>query len=66
MDCYYVLVKGHIDKRRFRDVGSVDVELLPSGETRIICRQFDQAALHALLAQLRDLGLYINEVTRKK
>lgn len=57
MTDYEIVVQGHIDKRRFRDMAEIKFENLPTGETKITCLQSDQAALHAVLEKIYDLGL---------
>ena len=62
MTNYEIVVQGHIDKRRFRDMAKIELEYLPNGETKITCLQFDQAALHAVLTKIYDLGLNLQSL----
>lgn len=64
MTDYEIIIQGHIDKRRFRDMVEIEFENLPTGETKIICLQIDQAALQAVLTKIYDLGLNLLNVNR--
>lgn len=64
MDNYEIIIQGHIDKRRLRGIASIEVEDLPTGETKITCRQLDQAALYAVLTKIYNLGLSLQMVKR--
>jgi hypothetical protein len=64
MDNYEIIVQGHIDKRRFRGMAEIELENLPNGETKITCLQFDQAALHAVLTKIYDLGLNLQRLQK--
>jgi hypothetical protein len=60
---YEIRTQGHIGARWsawFEDVTLVDE---PDGTTLIRCPALDQAALHGLLAKVRDLGLCLISVT---
>ncbi len=53
---YQIRIKGHLD-REWRDwFGGLSITLDNSGET-LLTGPLDQAALHGLLKQLRDLGM---------
>ena len=54
---YVIRVKGHIDGRYFAWCDELTVKHLDSGETVLIGAVQDQAALHGLLAQIRDLSI---------
>lgn len=64
MNNYEIVIQGHIDKRRFRDMAELEFENLPNGETKITCLQFDQAALHGVLTKIYDLGLNLQRLNR--
>jgi hypothetical protein len=57
MDRYEIRVAGHLDQRRARFLGCEELRLLPDGDTLLIFRAVDQAALYGLLTRLRDAGL---------
>ena len=60
---YEIRTQGHIGERWstwFEDMTLVDE---PDGTTLIRCPALDQAALHGLLAKVRDLGLLLISVT---
>ncbi|MBU7007582.1 hypothetical protein [Phosphitispora fastidiosa] len=59
---YEIVVLGHIDKRRLRGLAEIELEFLPGGETKITCRKFDQASLHATINQIYNLGLTLKVV----
>ena len=57
MICYSIRIRGHLDARwseRFADLTIVNQ---PDGSTELVGEICDQAALHGVLAQIRDLGL---------
>ena len=64
MNNYEIIIQGHIDKRRFRNMAEIELENLPNGETKITCLQFDQAALHAVLTKIYDLGLSLQRLQK--
>ena len=54
---YEITVKGHIDGRYFSWLPSMTVTHTHAGETIMALTLRDQAELHGLLAQIRDLSL---------
>ena len=54
---YQIRVRSHLDERWFRWFDGLTITLTDDGETVVTARALDQAALHALLNQIRDLGL---------
>ena len=54
---YEIRIKGHLDKRRASWFKEMVVETAVSGETILRGDILDQAALHGLLAKIRDLGI---------
>ena len=61
---YTIRVQGHLDARRARQFAGLTMRLLPNGETLLTGPITDQAALHGILARIRDLGLPLIEVTQ--
>lgn len=61
---YAVRLKGHLDDDWDEWFGGVTITLLDDGTTLLTCHVIDQAALHALLRQIRDLGLPLISVNR--
>ncbi len=57
MEHYEIVVKGHLDDKRVRSFDGCTSTLLPSGETLLTVALPDQAALHAILRRVSDLGL---------
>ena len=56
-DSYEIIVKGHIDDRYFSWIQSMTVTHTYAGETVLALTVRDQAELHGLLAQIRNLSL---------
>ena len=54
---YEIRIKGHLSKRRASWFAGMGVETAVSGETILRGNIPDQAALHGLLAKIRDLGI---------
>jgi hypothetical protein len=61
---YEIKVWGHLDERRARRFEGLTVTLLPDGVTVLAGPIVDQAALHGVLARVRDLGLPLLAVQR--
>ncbi|HYG58094.1 MAG TPA: hypothetical protein VD902_08545 [Symbiobacteriaceae bacterium] len=59
IQAYEILVDGHIDDRRAPWFGGLALTRLPTGQTRLAGSLADQAALHAVLTRIRDLGLHL-------
>jgi hypothetical protein len=57
MYTYEILLRGELDERRLRPFATFSVEHTSSGNTQISAPSLDQAALHALLSRIRDLGV---------
>lgn len=55
---YRVRIRGQLGPQWSAWFGGLEVESRPDGDTTLTGR-LDQAALHGLLARLRDLGLAI-------
>ena len=59
---YTIRLQGHLDARRARQFAGLTMTLLPAGETLLTGSIADQAALHGILARIRDLGIPLIEV----
>lgn len=62
MDYYEITVQGHLDVRRAESFGGLELRLLPDGGTLIAGPLRDQAELHAMLRQIRDMGVTLVSV----
>ena len=60
---YLIRTKGHIGARWSDWFDGFDLVHEPDGTTVIRCPALDQAALHGLLAKVRDLGLPLISIT---
>jgi hypothetical protein len=60
---YVIRTQGHISDRWSDWFDGVTLEHQPDGTTLLRCPALDQAALHGLLAKVRDLGLPLISVT---
>jgi hypothetical protein len=60
---YEIRMQGHIDGRWSDWFEGLDLRHEPDGTTRIVGPALDQAALHGLLAKVRDLGIPLISVT---
>ena len=61
---YHIRLQGHLDSEWGDWFGGVTVTSVHDGTTLLICQVVDQAALHGLLRQIRDLGLLLLSVNR--
>lgn len=59
---YHIRLQGHLEGGWEDWFGGVTITLEDDGTTLMICRIVDQAALHGLLRQIRDLGLSLISV----
>jgi hypothetical protein len=60
---YDIRTQGHISDRWSEWFDGMDLIHEADGTTVIRCRSLDQAALHGLLAKVRDLGLPLVSVS---
>lgn len=60
---YQIRTKGHISERWSGWFDGLEIRHEPDGTTLILSPALDQAALHGLLAKVRDLGLPLISVT---
>lgn len=63
---YEVRLKGRLDDKWGDWFGGVTITLQDNDTTLLTCQVIDQAALHGLLRQIRDLGLLLISVNRIK
>ena len=63
MSFYKIRVKGHLDRRWSDWFDGLEIINLQSGETILSGDVVDQAALHGVLAKVRDLNLLLISVT---
>jgi hypothetical protein len=61
---YEIWIQGHLSPRRLRHFEGLTVAHQPGGETILVGRIRDQAALHGLLNWLQDLGVTLLLVKR--
>ena len=61
---YQIRIKGHLDDKWVDWFGEVSITLEEDDTTLLSCRVVDQAALHGLLRQIRDLGMPLISVNR--
>ena len=61
---YEIRVKGHLDARWVDWFDGLSLTHAPDGTTVLSAAVADQAALHGVLARIRDLGLPLVSVTR--
>jgi hypothetical protein len=62
---YEIRVKGHLDSPHWSQwFGDMTIKVEENGETTLSGPVTDQAALHGLLAKVRDLGLPLLSVNR--
>lgn len=63
---YQIRVKGHLGPRWTERFGDVSITPTDNGDTILTCPVVDQAALHGLLRQVRDLGMPLISAIRVK
>lgn len=61
---YEVRIRGHLDPSWMSWLDGVAITPEENGDTLLTGPQLDQAALHALLTRVRDLGLPLVSVVR--
>jgi hypothetical protein len=54
---YQIRLKGHLDRRHEEWLEGFSMTRQPDGETILIGKVADQAALYGLLFRIRDLGI---------
>ncbi len=63
MSVYEIRVKGHLEARWSEWFDGLEITNLENGEALLSGEIVDQAALHGVLAKVRDLGLPLVAVT---
>ena len=63
MSYYEIWVKGHLDGRWSEWFGGLEITNLENGETMFSGNIADKAALHGVLAKVRDLNLALVAVS---
>lgn len=63
-NAYVIRIKGHLDERWFEWFAGLTIDHTAEGET-MIDAALDQAALHAILARIRDVGLELISVQKR-
>jgi len=63
-DTYQIVVSGHLDKKWKDWFDGFTIKHQANNETCLTGPVADQAALHGLLAKIRDLGLSLSSVNR--
>ena len=63
MSLYEIRVKGHLEGRWSEWFDGLEITNLENGEALLSGEIVDQAALHGVLAKVRDLGLPLVAVT---
>jgi hypothetical protein len=61
---YTIRLVGHLDKHWFSRFTGLRLVYTADGETVVTTAALDQAALHAILSRVRDLGLELIAVQR--
>jgi len=63
-DTYRIRVRGHLADRWSDELGGLAVQRRDDGTTALVGPIVDQAALHGVIARIRDLGLPLLAVNR--
>lgn len=63
---YDIILEGHLPPRWARQFEGMTMAALPNGDTLLAGPVADQAALHGVLARIRDLGLTLVAVARRE
>jgi hypothetical protein len=63
---YRIRIKGHLGRQWADWFGGLIITLEDNGDTLLTCSVVDQAALHALLRTVRDLGMPLVSVSPMK
>jgi hypothetical protein len=63
---YQIRVQGHLDRQWGDWFGDLLITHAANGESHLVCRVHDQAALHGLLNQLFALNVTLLSVVRQE
>lgn len=63
-DIYRIHIRGHLDPHWSDWLGGFAMQVLDDGTTTLTGPVIDQAALHGVIARIRDLGLPLLAVDR--
>ena len=61
---YQIRVRGHLNQEWSEWFDNMTITLESNGDTILVGRVVDQAALHGLLIRVRDMGLTLISVNR--
>jgi len=59
---FIIRLQGHLDERRVSRFEGMTATYLPDGQMLLTGPVADQAALHGILARIRDMGIPLVEV----
>jgi len=62
---YIVMISGHLSESLTRWFEDLEVTAMPDGNTMIVGKDLDQAALFGLLICIRDLGIQLVLAARR-
>jgi hypothetical protein len=62
---YQIRVQGHLDRQWADWFGDLVITHAPNGESLLVCRVHDQAALHGLLNQIFALNVTLLSLSRQ-
>lgn len=63
-DIYRIRIRGHLANHWSEWLDGLDIQHLEDGSTDLIGPIVDQAALHGVIARIRDLGLELLAIDR--
>lgn len=63
---YEIRIRGYLDQRRARQFAGMKITQLPEGDTILVGPVQDQSALYGLLGRIRDLGVTLISVERRR
>ena len=63
---YEIVVRGHLGRNRQEGFEGMEMERLPDGTTRLRGPVRDQAALHGMIKQFRDMGMELLRVEQTR